>query len=70
MLTESSTKATFVVGSSNPMETSSFPNGKEEEIELSKEPRSVEECVRILENAEVWKNNLFFFLECLLQHLI
>ncbi|XP_010134493.1 PREDICTED: 3-hydroxy-3-methylglutaryl-Coenzyme A reductase isoform X2 [Buceros rhinoceros silvestris] len=52
VLTESSIKATFVVGSSNPMETSSFPNGKEEEIELSKEPRSVEECVRILENAE------------------
>lgn len=43
------------------METSSFPNGKEEEIELSKEPRSVEECVRILENAEVRKNNLLLF---------
>lgn len=42
------------------METS-FPNGKEEEVELPKEPRSIEECVRILGNAEVWKNNFFFF---------
>ncbi|XP_010085857.1 PREDICTED: 3-hydroxy-3-methylglutaryl-Coenzyme A reductase isoform X2 [Pterocles gutturalis] len=51
VLVESSTKATFVVGSCNPVETS-FVNGKEEEIELPKEPRSVEECVRILGNAE------------------
>ncbi|XP_009810232.1 3-hydroxy-3-methylglutaryl-Coenzyme A reductase isoform X1 [Gavia stellata] len=51
-LAESSTKATFVVGSCNPVETSSFLNGKEEEIELPKEPRSIEECVRILGNAE------------------
>ncbi|XP_010118501.1 PREDICTED: 3-hydroxy-3-methylglutaryl-Coenzyme A reductase isoform X2 [Chlamydotis macqueenii] len=51
VLAESSTKATFVVGSCNPVETS-FLNGKEEEIELPKEPRSVEECVRILGNAE------------------
>ncbi|XP_074022292.1 3-hydroxy-3-methylglutaryl-Coenzyme A reductase isoform X2 [Numenius arquata] len=52
VLAESSTKATFVVGSCNPVETSSFLNGKEEEIELPKEPRSIEECVRILGNAE------------------
>lgn len=42
------------------METSSFLNGREEEIELPKEPRSIEECVRILGSAEVWKNNLEF----------
>ncbi|XP_008942754.1 PREDICTED: 3-hydroxy-3-methylglutaryl-Coenzyme A reductase isoform X2 [Merops nubicus] len=52
VLPESSTKATFVVGSCSPVETSSFPSGKEEEIELPKEPRSIEECVRILGNAE------------------
>ncbi|XP_009959095.1 PREDICTED: 3-hydroxy-3-methylglutaryl-Coenzyme A reductase isoform X2 [Leptosomus discolor] len=52
VLSESSTKATFVVGSCNPVETSSFRNGKEEEIELPREPRSIEECVRILGNAE------------------
>ncbi|KAM6329058.1 3-hydroxy-3-methylglutaryl-Coenzyme A reductase isoform 2-T4 [Alca torda] len=52
VLAESSAKATFVVGSCNPVETSSFLNGKEEEIELPKEPRSIEECVRILGNAE------------------
>ncbi|XP_010021417.1 PREDICTED: 3-hydroxy-3-methylglutaryl-Coenzyme A reductase isoform X2 [Nestor notabilis] len=52
VLAESSTKATFVVGSCNPVETSSFPHGKEEEIELPKEPRSIEECVSILGNAE------------------
>uniref|UniRef100_A0A8D0ESM8 3-hydroxy-3-methylglutaryl-coenzyme A reductase n=1 Tax=Strix occidentalis caurina TaxID=311401 RepID=A0A8D0ESM8_STROC len=52
VLAESSTKATFVVGSCNPVEASSFLNGKEEEIELPKEPRSIEECVRILGNAE------------------
>ncbi|XP_074993882.1 3-hydroxy-3-methylglutaryl-Coenzyme A reductase isoform X3 [Calonectris borealis] len=52
VLAESSTKATFVVGSCNPVETSSFLNGKEEEIELPKEPRSIEECVCILGNAE------------------
>nr|XP_054507937.1 3-hydroxy-3-methylglutaryl-Coenzyme A reductase isoform X2 [Agelaius phoeniceus] len=47
-----STKATFVVGNSSPVETSSYPSGKEEEIELPKEPRSIEECVRILGNAQ------------------
>ncbi|XP_009882558.1 PREDICTED: 3-hydroxy-3-methylglutaryl-Coenzyme A reductase isoform X2 [Charadrius vociferus] len=52
VLAESSSKATFVVGNCNSVETSSFPNGKEEEIELPKEPRSIEECVRILGNAE------------------
>lgn len=56
LLAESSTKATFVVGSCNPVETSSFLNGKAEEIEIPNEPRSIEECVRILGNAEVWKN--------------
>ncbi|XP_009705831.1 PREDICTED: 3-hydroxy-3-methylglutaryl-Coenzyme A reductase isoform X3 [Cariama cristata] len=50
LLAESSTKATFVVG--NPVETSSYLMGKGEEIEFPKEPRSVEECVRILGNAE------------------
>ncbi|XP_075582743.1 3-hydroxy-3-methylglutaryl-Coenzyme A reductase isoform X1 [Pelecanus crispus] len=52
VLAESSTKAAFVVGSCNPVETSSFLNEKEEEIELPKEPRSIEECVCILGNAE------------------
>ncbi|KAM6289382.1 3-hydroxy-3-methylglutaryl-Coenzyme A reductase isoform 2-T2 [Aegotheles albertisi] len=52
VLVESSTKATFVVGSCSPVEPSSFLNGKEEEVELPKEPRSIEECVRILGNAE------------------
>ncbi|XP_047905869.1 3-hydroxy-3-methylglutaryl-Coenzyme A reductase isoform X2 [Anser cygnoides] len=52
VLAESSTKATFVVGSSTPVETTSVINRKEEEIELPKEPRSIEECVRILGNAE------------------
>lgn len=56
VLPESSTKPAFVVGSSNSMENS-FPSRKEEEIELPKEPRSIEECVCILGNAEVWKNN-------------
>ncbi|NXA08538.1 HMDH reductase, partial [Sapayoa aenigma] len=51
VLAESSTKATFVVGNCSPVETS-FRNGKEEEIELPKEPRSIEECVRILGNAQ------------------
>lgn len=35
------------------METTSVINRKEEEIELPKEPRSIEECVRILGNAKV-----------------
>nr|XP_010301507.1 PREDICTED: 3-hydroxy-3-methylglutaryl-Coenzyme A reductase isoform X2 [Balearica regulorum gibbericeps] len=52
VLAEPSVKATFVVGSCNPVETSLFLNGREEEIELPKEPRSIEECVRILGNAE------------------
>lgn len=56
VLAESSTKATFVVGSCNPVETSSCLHGKGEAIELPKEPRSIEECVSILGNAEVWKN--------------
>lgn len=45
-----------MVGNSSPVETSNL-SGKEEEIELPKEPRSIEECVRILGNAQVWKNN-------------
>ncbi|NXE29986.1 HMDH reductase, partial [Ardeotis kori] len=44
VLAESSTKATFVVGSCNPVETSSFPNRKQEEVELPGEPRSIAEC--------------------------
>ncbi|XP_054253381.1 3-hydroxy-3-methylglutaryl-Coenzyme A reductase isoform X2 [Indicator indicator] len=52
VLAESSAKATFVVGNCSPMETSSFPSGKEEETELPAEPRSIEECVCILQNAE------------------
>ncbi|KAM4638389.1 3-hydroxy-3-methylglutaryl-Coenzyme A reductase isoform 3-T3 [Amazona ochrocephala] len=52
VLSESSAKPTFVVGSCNPVETSSCLHGKEEEIELPKEPRSIEECVSILGNAE------------------
>lgn len=49
-----------MVGNSSPVETSSYLSGKEEEIELPKEPRSIEECVRILGNAQVWKNNFFY----------
>ncbi|KAM9367767.1 3-hydroxy-3-methylglutaryl-Coenzyme A reductase isoform 2-T2 [Phaethornis superciliosus] len=52
VLAESLTKATFVVGNCNPVETSLCLSGKEEEMELPKEPRSIEECVRILGNAE------------------
>ncbi|XP_063280105.1 3-hydroxy-3-methylglutaryl-Coenzyme A reductase isoform X2 [Prinia subflava] len=52
VMAESSAKATFVVGNSSPVETSSYLSGKEEEIELPKEPRSIEECVRILGNAQ------------------
>lgn len=48
-LSESSAKATFVVGNCTPPETS-FSNKKEPEIELPKEPRPVEECLRILRN--------------------
>ncbi|XP_038259536.2 3-hydroxy-3-methylglutaryl-Coenzyme A reductase isoform X1 [Dermochelys coriacea] len=51
-LGEPSAKATFVVGSCIPMETSSLLNRKEPEIELPKEPRSTEECLCILGNAE------------------
>uniref|UniRef100_A0A8C0IQC4 3-hydroxy-3-methylglutaryl-coenzyme A reductase n=1 Tax=Chelonoidis abingdonii TaxID=106734 RepID=A0A8C0IQC4_CHEAB len=51
-LAEPSAKATFVVGSCIPMETSSLLNRKEPEIELPKEPRSTEECLCILGNAE------------------
>lgn len=54
---ESSAKATFVVGNSSPVDSSPSLSGKEEEIELPKEPRSIEECVRILGNAQVWENN-------------
>lgn len=60
MLAESSAKATFVVGSCNPAETTSALSKKEEEIELPKEPRSIEECVQILGSTEVWKNKLVF----------
>uniref|UniRef100_A0A8B9N7M7 3-hydroxy-3-methylglutaryl-coenzyme A reductase n=1 Tax=Accipiter nisus TaxID=211598 RepID=A0A8B9N7M7_9AVES len=52
VLAESSTKATFVVGSCNPVETSSFLNRKEEEFELPKEPRSIAECICILGDTE------------------
>lgn len=48
-LSESPAKATFVVGNCTPPETS-VSNKKEPEIELPKEPRSVEECLRILRN--------------------
>uniref|UniRef100_A0A8D0HJ93 3-hydroxy-3-methylglutaryl coenzyme A reductase n=1 Tax=Sphenodon punctatus TaxID=8508 RepID=A0A8D0HJ93_SPHPU len=53
VLAESPAKATFVVGSCMSMETSSiFNNRKELETELPKEPRSTEECLHILANAE------------------
>lgn len=51
-LGEPSAKATFVVGSCMPTETSSLLNRKEPETELPKEPRSTEECLCILGNAE------------------
>ncbi|XP_006034688.2 3-hydroxy-3-methylglutaryl-Coenzyme A reductase isoform X1 [Alligator sinensis] len=51
VLAESSVKATFVVGSCAPVETSSF-NRKEPEVELPKDPRSIEECLCILQNTE------------------
>ncbi|XP_067424704.1 3-hydroxy-3-methylglutaryl-Coenzyme A reductase isoform X2 [Emydura macquarii macquarii] len=52
VLAESLAKATFVVGSCIPMETSSLLNREEPEIELPNEPRSTEECLCILGNAE------------------
>ncbi|KAF7250570.1 3-hydroxy-3-methylglutaryl-coenzyme A reductase [Varanus komodoensis] len=51
-LPESPMKATFVVGGCAPAETSLVSNRKETGIELPKEPRSVEECLNILQNAK------------------
>ncbi|XP_066472336.1 3-hydroxy-3-methylglutaryl-Coenzyme A reductase isoform X1 [Tiliqua scincoides] len=50
LLSEAPPKAMFVVGNCTPTETSSISNRKESEIELPKEPRSVEECLCVLRN--------------------
>ncbi|XP_053155147.1 3-hydroxy-3-methylglutaryl-Coenzyme A reductase isoform X2 [Hemicordylus capensis] len=53
LLPESPAKATFVVGSCVSAEISSFNSRKEPETELPKEPRSVEECLCILQNGKM-----------------
>ncbi|XP_062984006.1 3-hydroxy-3-methylglutaryl-Coenzyme A reductase [Elgaria multicarinata webbii] len=53
VLPESPAKATFVVGSSAPEETSSISNRKETGIDLPKQQRSVEECLSIFQNGKM-----------------
>ncbi|XP_021574735.1 3-hydroxy-3-methylglutaryl-Coenzyme A reductase isoform X2 [Carlito syrichta] len=50
--TDTSNKATFVVGNSSLLDISSVLATQEAEIELPREPRPNEECLQILENAE------------------
>ncbi|XP_060091802.1 3-hydroxy-3-methylglutaryl-Coenzyme A reductase [Heteronotia binoei] len=52
-LPESPTKATFVVGNCTPTETSSVIKRIEPDTEMLKEPRSVEECLHMLQNSEM-----------------
>uniref|UniRef100_A0ABM5FTL2 3-hydroxy-3-methylglutaryl coenzyme A reductase n=1 Tax=Pogona vitticeps TaxID=103695 RepID=A0ABM5FTL2_9SAUR len=52
LLPESSGKATFVVGSS-PSENPSIDSRKETGVDFPKEPRSVEECLCILQNSKM-----------------
>ncbi|XP_045427560.1 3-hydroxy-3-methylglutaryl-Coenzyme A reductase isoform X4 [Pipistrellus kuhlii] len=51
--TDTSNRATFVVGNSSLLDTSPELRTQEPEIELPKEPRPNEECLQILGNAEV-----------------
>ncbi|XP_014307105.1 3-hydroxy-3-methylglutaryl-Coenzyme A reductase isoform X2 [Myotis lucifugus] len=51
--TDTSHRATFVVGNSSLLNTSPELRTQEPEIELPKEPRPNEECLQILGNAEV-----------------
>lgn len=53
--TDTSNRATFVIGSSSLLNTSLELETKEPEIELPKEPRPNEECLQILGSAEVRK---------------
>lgn len=53
--TDTSNRATFVVGNSSLLSTSLELETQEPEIELPKEPRPNEECLQILGNAEVRK---------------
>lgn len=53
--TDTSNRATFVVGNSSLLNTSLELETQEPEIELPKEPRPNEECLQILGNAEVRK---------------
>uniref|UniRef100_A0A8D2AZE2 3-hydroxy-3-methylglutaryl-coenzyme A reductase n=1 Tax=Sciurus vulgaris TaxID=55149 RepID=A0A8D2AZE2_SCIVU len=50
--TDTSNRATFVVGGPSLPDTSSEPATQESEIELPREPRPNEECLQILGNAE------------------
>ena len=50
---DTSNRATFVVGNSSLLDTSLELEAQEPEIELPVEPRPNEECLQILENAEV-----------------
>nr|XP_003216303.1 PREDICTED: 3-hydroxy-3-methylglutaryl-Coenzyme A reductase [Anolis carolinensis] len=52
-LTESPAKATFLLGSCAPEETSSLDNNTEPDFSLPKESRSVEECFSILQNGKM-----------------
>lgn len=53
--TDTSHRATFVVGNSSLLSTSPELRTQEPEIELPKDPRPNEECLQILGNAEVRK---------------
>ena len=52
---DTSNRATFVVGNSSLLDTSLELETQEPEVELPTEPRPNEECLQILENAEVRK---------------
>lgn len=53
--TDTASRAMFVVGNSSLLNTSPELDTQEREIELPTEPRSNEECLQILGNAEVRK---------------
>lgn len=56
--TDTSSRATFVVGNSSLLDTSLELEAQEPDIELPIEPRPNEECLQILGNAEVRKIKL------------
>lgn len=56
--TDTSNRATFVVGNSSLFSTSPELETQEPEIELPKEPRPTEECLQIFGNSEVRKIKL------------